>query len=280
MGMIRSASSEIFADPRHGQIAALSLLATLGTIYLAFEMDWWRPVTAIVTTMTVQFLISRILNARFDWRSAMITGLSMTLLLRTDGPALIVCAAALAIASKAVIRMDGRHFFNPAAFGIVATILAFEGAWVTPGQWGTGGLAVPVAVAAGLAVTYGVRRLEVPVAFLCFWALLVFGRALWLDDPLTIPLHQMSSGMIVVFAFFMISDPMTMPWHPAARIGWTALVALIGFLLQVNWIVAAGPMFGLIACAPLVPLLNRFFPAPAARWRAPSPSPAKESLHA
>lgn len=280
MGMIRLATERMFADPRHGQIAALSLLATLGALYLAFEMPWWRPVTAIATAVTVQCAIARILHVRFDWRSATITGLSLTLLLRTDGPELIVCAAAAAIASKALLRVDGRHFFNPAAFGIVLTVAIFDGAWISPGQWGTGGIAVPVAVAAGLAVTYGVRRLEVPLAFLCFWALLAFGRALWLGDPLAIPVHQLSSGMIVVFAFFMISDPMTMPWHPVARVGWTALVAATGFALQTSWIVDAGPMFGLIACAPLVPVLNRFFPAPAARWRAPSPSHVKESLHA
>ena len=279
MGMIRATTSEIFADPRHGQIAALSILATLGTVYLAFEMAWWRPVTAIATTITVQFLVAQILRVRFDWRSAAITGLSLTLLLRTSGPELVVLAASVAIASKALMRVDGRHFFNPAAIGIVITIALFDGAWVSPGQWGTGGLVVPVAVAAGLAITYGVRRLEVPLAFLVFWAILLFTRAIWLGDPMAIPLHQMQSGMIVVFAFFMISDPMTMPWHPAARLGWTGLVAVTGFALQTSSIVDAGPMYGLIAMAPLVPVLNRLFPAPSAKWRKPSSPPVKELVN-
>lgn len=269
--MLSKRTRLIFADPRHGQLLALGTLIALGTLWLSFEMPLWRPLTALAVALTTQAVLAGWLRARFDWRSAAITAGSLTLLLRTEGPELVALAAALAIASKAFLRIDGRHFFNPAAFGIVCVVLSFDTAWISPGQWGVGGIAVPLAVAAGMAVTYGVRRLEVPLAFLGFWALLSFGRAAWLGDPLAIPLHQMSSGMIVVFAFFMISDPMTSPWHPIARLIWIGLVALTGFALQVSWIVDAGPMFGLIACAPLVPLLNRFFPAPAVRWRTPSP---------
>ena len=42
---------------------------------------------------------------------------------------------------------------------------------------------------------------------------------------------------------------------------------------QTTWIVDAGPVWGLIAMAPLVPVLNRLYPAPAHRWRAPASHP-------
>jgi Na+-transporting NADH:ubiquinone oxidoreductase subunit NqrB len=258
---------QFFADPRHGQIAALAGLVVLGMAALAFEMPWWRPATACGTALLLQYGIARLMRLPFDWRSPLISALSLTLLLRTDGPFLVAVAAAIAIASKALVRIDGRHLFNPTALGIALTASLFPGAWVSPGQWGSAGLAAAFAVGAGLAVTYGARRLEVPLSFLAFWAALCFGRAAMLGDPAAIPLHQMSSGALVIFAFFMISDPMTSPWHPAARIGWTGLVALSGFLLQTGWVVAAGPIYGLVAMAPLVPLLNRLFPAPRFAWR-------------
>ena len=265
----------LIADPRHGQILALGGLVMLGTLAFAFEMPWWRPLTAIAAALAVQFAIARALGLGFDWRSPMISALSLTMLLRTDGWALVALAAGLAIASKAVLRIDGRHFFNPTAFAIAVVVLAFDGAWVSPGQWGTAGWAVVFAVGAGSAVTYGARRLEVPLSFLACWATLCLGRALWLGDPLAIPLHQLSSGALVVFAFFMISDPMTAPWNPWARLGWVAAVAATGFTLQTTWVVDAGPIFGLVAMAPLVPVLNRLFPAPAARWRKTSVTPPK-----
>lgn len=272
IGPIRNRMRHSFADPRHGQILALSVLVLLGAWAFSFEMPLWRPATAVGVALGIQALGAWIMGMRFDWRSPVISSLSLTLLLRSDGPELVALAAAIAIGSKFVLRIDGRHFFNPTALGIVVVVLAFDGAWVSPGQWGATGFAAVAAAGAGLAVTYGARRLEVPLAFIGFWAALSFGRALWFGDPLAIPMHQLSSGALVVFAFFMISDPMTAPWNMAARLFWVGAVAVTGFALQTTWIVTAGPIFGLVAMAPLVPILNRFFPAPAMRWR---PAPAQ-----
>ncbi len=270
--------SDSFKDPRHGQILSLCCLVFLGAWAFSFEMPYWRPITAVATALAVQFWASWIAEIRFDWRSPLISSLSLTLLLRTEGADLVALAAFIAIASKFLIRFDGKHFFNPTALAIVVVVLTCDGAWVSPGQWGAEGWAAVAAAGAGLAVTYGARRLEVPLAFLGFWAVLVFGRAIWLGDPLAIPLHQMTSGALVVFAFFMISDPMTAPWNQGARLAWVGAVALTGFLLQVNWIVDAGPIFGLVAMAPLVPLLNRIFPAQAMAWRQQSTADTRKEI--
>ncbi len=278
---MRNKISAPFADPRHGQICALSGLILLGMVIFAFEMPWWRPTTAVLVALSVQTVLARLMGWPFDWRSPLITSLSLTLLFRSDGPELVALAATLAIASKAVLRIDGRHFINPAAFAIVVMVLAFDGAWISPGQWGAEGWAVIFAVGAGIAVTHGAHRLEVPLTFLAAWAALSFGRALWLGDPMAIPMHQMASGALVVFAFFMISDPMTAPWHPVARAVWVCLAAMTGFALQVSWIVTAGPLFGLLAVCWLVPILNRLFPAPQHSWRPTNTqSPRKEQVHA
>ena len=251
------------------------MLVLLGAWAFSFEMPLWRPATAVCVALAVQALGAWVTGLRFDWRSPVISSLSLTLLLRSDGPELVALAAVIAIGSKFILRFDGRHFFNPTALGIVAIVLIFDGAWVSPGQWGATGFAAVAAAGAGLAVTYGARRLEVPLAFLAFWAALSFGRALWFGDPLAIPMHQLSSGALVVFAFFMISDPMTAPWNLAARLFWVGAVAAVGFALQTTWIVTAGPIFGLVAMAPLVPVLNRLFPAPAMRWR-PAPEQSNQ----
>ena len=268
MSMFRSLIQSATADPRHGQILTLVSLILLGHVHFGFGLPLWQPAVAVASALSVQALLARVLGFGFDWRSPLITACSLTLLLRADGPELIALAAGLAIASKAALRIDGRHFVNPAALGIAATVLLFPGAWISPGQWGVEGWLVIFAAGAGLAVTQSARRLEVPILYLVSWAVLLTIRALWLGDPLAIPLHQMTSGALVVFAFFMISDPMTAPWHPLARAGWVILAALAGFALQMSWIVTAGPIWGLLAVCWLVPILNRLLPAPRARWHA------------
>jgi hypothetical protein len=51
--------------------------------------------------------------------------------------------------------------------------------------------------------------------------------------------------------------------------------ACLGFALQSAWIVTAGPIWGLALSAPLVPLLDRLFPAPRKRWVEPPLSEPK-----
>jgi len=255
------------ADPRHAQILALAGLVALGAWRFGFEMPAWRPGVALATALAVQWAVARAIARPFDPRSAAVTALSLTMLLRTDAAWPVAIAAALAIGSKAVLRVDGRHIANPAALGLGLTVLLVDGAWVAPGQWGTAGWLVVFAAGAGAAVTHGARRLEVPLLYLAAWAALAFARAAWLGDPPAIPLHQMSSGALVVFAFFMISDPMTAPRDRRARALWVCLAAAAGFALQHLWIVDAGPVFGLLAVCWLTPLLDRLTAAPAPDWR-------------
>jgi len=71
--------------------------------------------------------------------SAAITALSLTMLLRTMGWELAMLAAAAGVASKFVLRVRGRHIWNPAALAIVLVTSLLPGAWISTGQWGVGG---------------------------------------------------------------------------------------------------------------------------------------------
>jgi len=86
----------------------------------------------------------------------------------------------------------------------------------------------------------------------------------------------MSSSAPIAFAFFMISDPMTQPWHAGARAVCVVATAGLGFWMQTAWIVTtAAPIWGLVLSAPLVPILDHLFPAPRRAWAPPVPSTAK-----
>src|SRR5436190_15690360 len=88
--------------------------------------------------LLTQYLCTRIWNLpAFDPRSALISGLSLCLLLRTNSLLLAVATAAVTIASKFVLRFRDKHVFNPTNFGLVALMLATGKVWVSPGQWGS-----------------------------------------------------------------------------------------------------------------------------------------------
>jgi Na+-transporting NADH:ubiquinone oxidoreductase subunit NqrB len=206
---------------------------------------------------------------RFDPKSALISALSLCLLLRTDSLVLAAAAAAVSIGSKFVLRFAGKHVFNPTNFGLVALMLVSDSVWVSPAQWGSAALfAFSVACLGGLVVNRAARS-DVTVAFLAAWCAVLFGRALWLGDPLTIPLHQLESGALLIFAFFMISDPKTTPDTRAGRILFAVLVALGAGYVQFRLFRTNGLLWSLAACSPLVPLIDRLLPGEPYRWAAP-----------
>src|SRR4029079_10352776 len=120
-------------------------------------------------------------------------------------------AAAITIAGKFLIRVRGKHLFNPTNGGIVAMLLLTGQVWVSPGQWGAAAFLAFLLACAGTLVVTRAARSDVTFAFIAAYAALVLGRALYVGDPMTIPLHRLESGALLLFAFFMISDPKTTP---------------------------------------------------------------------
>lgn len=268
-------------DPRPFQIAALTMLVAMGIWRLGFEL---RPaiVAAIAgTALATQWLCSRyVARIPFEYKSALITALSLTLLLRTESILFAAAAGLLAIGSKFFIRVGTKHIFNPANFALVACTVPFGAAWISPGQWGSAALYLVVIAGAGLLVLNRVGRYDVTVAFLAAYVGGLFARAIWLGDPLTIPWHQMQSGALLIFAFFMISDPKTTPDSRVGRIAFGVAVAALALILQFGFYQPLGLIYALVLCAPAVPLIDQLLPAIRYRWsvRAALPTTLKGDL--
>lgn len=264
-------------DPRFYQIAVLSSLVIYGIVALDFGVRFENAVAIIATALAVQFLGTRLARLpRFDPLSPLITSLSLTLLLRTDLVAIAAIAAAIAIGSKFLVRVRGKHVFNPANVAIVTLMVLSDHAWISSGQWGNAALGAFALACLGCVVLTRARRAETTIAFLCAYALLLFGRAIWLGDPLTIPAHQMQNGALLLFAFFMISDPKTTPDTPAGRVFYAMLVASVAYTIQFIFYQPHGPIIALILTAPLVPVIDFVFHGSIYRWDRPSAGPLQQ----
>ncbi len=254
-------------DPRHYQILVLASLLLYGVTRLDFEVEPRNAAVLLAGVLAVQALCTRLWRLpAFDARSALISGLSLCLLLRTGSPLLAVAAATLAIASKFTLRIRGKHVFNPTNFALVALLLATDGAWVSPGQWGNVAFFGFLMACLGGLVVYRAARSDVTFAFLFFYTAMLFGRALWLGQPPATPLHMLQNGALLLFAFFMISDPKTTPDSRAGRVLFAALVALgAGFVAFVLYR-PNGLLLSLAFLSPLVPLLDRLLPGDRYSW--------------
>jgi Na+-transporting NADH:ubiquinone oxidoreductase subunit NqrB len=269
----------VAADPRNYQIAVLASLLAFGQAALGFGVDAATAATLLGVTLALQALLDRTVEGRpFEPRSALVSGLSLCLLLRTSDLGLAAAAAAIAIGSKFALRWRGKHLFNPTNLALVALLAATDRVWASPGQWGTATVfAFAVACAGGL-VLYRAGRADITLAFLATYVGLLFARALWLGDPLAIPLHQLQSGSLLIFSFFMISDPRTTPDARAGRVVFAAVVAFLAVYLRFLRHEPQAILFALALCAPLVPLLDRLFPAPRHRWRPAPPTGGSDAV--
>lgn len=267
MQAVRSAQGRFFADARHIQLAALSSLVLLSNFWSDFGAGPMSFIAAAAGTLSVQMLFAWRRGEALEWRSALITAFSLALLLRAPGPLWHFAAGGAAMASKFLIRARGKHIFNPANFAVVAAILLFDAAWISPGQWGQ------VAWIAGLIIVFAAlvlgcaRRLDIAVAFLLSYALFLFARAVWLGDPLAIPLHQLQSGAVLIFTGFMITDPRSTADHRAGRILFAIAVAALAVLLSIRFQLVGAPLFALALLSPLTPLIDRILPAARFQWR-------------
>lgn len=269
-------------DPRLYQIGVLSALLTYGALWLDFGVSPARIGLTLGVCLATQYACSRLWALpRFDPLSALISGLSLCLLLRTDRPELVVVAAVVTIASKFLCRVEGRHLFNPTNLGLVVMLCASGQVWVSPGQWGSVAFAAGLLAGLGGLVVHRAERGDVTYAFLAAYGLLVVGRALWLGDPLTIPLLHLQSGALLLFAFLMISDPKTTPDSRAGRICFAVLVASGGAFVEFGFHRPNGLLWSLAAVAPLTVVINRFLPGPRFDWssRDAADVPARRSRH-
>jgi enediyne biosynthesis protein E5 len=199
--------------------------------------------------------------------SAIITCFGVSLLLRSDTLWVHPLAAALAISSKFVLRVDGRHVFNPANLAVIAGLAFLPGTWVSPGQWGNDVALAAWFVALGGLVTQRARRWDIAWAFLAGWFALVAARVLWLGQSWPILAHQLGNGGLLLFAFFMISDPMTIPDRRETRIAYALIVAALAFAWQYVLFKPNALLWALFIASPLVPLIDRFRPGERFAWR-------------
>lgn len=258
-------------DPRHYQIVVLSSLLIYGVGWLSFDVG-----AAEIAILLGSALIAQLVCAKFfegassDPRSALISGLSLCLLLRANDPALLMLASVITIASKFFLRWKRKHIFNPTNFGIVAMVVLTGGVWVSPAQWGSKLHFAFLMACLGGMVIHRAMRSDVSCAFIACYAALLFGRAFWLGDPWAIPIKQMQSGALMLFTFFMISDPKTTPDARGGRILFGCLVAAGAVYVQFALYRTNGLLWSLALCSLFTPLIDYIFPGNKYQWQRPN----------
>lgn len=268
-------------DARWFQILFLASFLGLGALARDFALTplqiEWTFASALATQAAWQWALDLPGKKRWGgYLSALISSFGICILVRADSAwahPLLACAA---MSSKYLIRMGPAqcksHVLNPANLAAFAAWAWLPGAWLSPGQWGSGSMAALWFVALGGLVTQRIQRWDVSLVFLATWGALLALRLAGLDyawNPgSAMWLQQISNGAVLLFAFFMISDPMTTPQRRSARIAYAVLVALGAFVWQFVLYKPHGLIAVLFMLSWAVPLCNHRWPQNRFAWKA------------
>ncbi|MGZ8538459.1 MAG: RnfABCDGE type electron transport complex subunit D, partial [Flavisolibacter sp.] len=223
-------------DPRYFQVIFQAVFLSYGIIYLDWKADWLHYFISIAGCLFFNYVFESIKQKRLLpligkagiilWGfSVLISAMSLCLLLKVNEWTTSLLAVFFTVASKYIFKTGKKHIFNPSALGIVAALIITNDAWLSPAQWGSDAVIFFSVITLGTIVVTRVQKLDVSLAFLITFVGLLYWRQVYvLGWPLDHFIHSISTGSLLLFSFFMISDPRTSPDHPIARIIWAVSI--------------------------------------------------------
>ena len=252
-------------DPRPFQIIFLSSLLLLGLFRLEFRLELAQVVLTFAAGLCAQGYFLNRFRLKDGYLSALVTCLGICLLVRSDVIWVHPLAAAVGVGGKFLLRARGKHLFNPANLGVVFVLLAGR-AWVSPAQWGHEAMIAAWVLLIGATVVWRARRSDVSVAFLGFFLALCALRVFWLGQRWAVLEHRLDDGSLLIFTFFMISDPRTIPDSRRGRVALAGLVALFSFVWQFGFYRLNGLFYALFLLTPTTVLWDLLWPGDKYEW--------------
>ena len=282
-------------DPRLHVAAVIITVHVLGQVGLHFRVSIPQILAAILTTAVIEVALTFRSTRMFVWpASAMLTGSGVALILRvvgtppdqpwnTDSWYVFAGVAAFSLLTKYVIKYRGSHVFNPSNIGLVVAFIVLGSTRVEPLDFWWAPLnvwmiaAYAVIIGGGLLIT---RRLRLLGLAATFWVTLSVGMGLlaasghcmtanWAFAPVCGADFWrviVTSPEVLIFLFFMITDPKTVPGGAVGRVVFGFLVAVASTLLLAPMTDEFGTkvalLSGLVAVCAARPIVDRLVPAP------------------
>ncbi|MFL6036626.1 MAG: FG-GAP-like repeat-containing protein [Gaiellaceae bacterium] len=247
-------------DPRLHLAAVIFSLQILGQVAFDFRVSIAQILISLATCAVLEVGIAAWRQHVLLWpASALITGNGVSFILRVPGTQhgdwwsmhgwrIYAGTAAVSLLSKHLIQVRGGHIFNPSNFGLVLCFLVLPRTMAEPLDFWWGpmspwlALAFAIIVGGAVAILTRLKLLGIAVGFWIAFAagigvLAATGHAMsarWHLGPITGAYFWwtlVTSPEILVFLFFMITDPRTTPRGQRARVVYAVCVGLLAALL-------------------------------------------------
>jgi len=231
----------------------ISLILLVGHFSFGILESFNAILVSIGTSIVTELLLSKLMYG--EWRknfsSAYITGISISMLIRSTFLWPFALAAVLSIMSKYILKHRGRHIWNPSNFGL--SWLFFFAPFSVAGlsiQWGNNILPMLVIWALGIVIVLKARRLHITLTYVLGFLFFAYLRSLLTGASFFTEVAPLTGPMYQLFVFFMITDPATTVKNRKGQMLVAFLIALVEFILRLNEFIYA-PFYSLFLVGPI-----------------------------
>jgi len=244
-------------DKRYLAPILVTLVLIVGQVTFGFLESWSRTMLAIGTAMGIELVLARLFFGSWPHlASAYISGISVGMLVRSPFIWPYALCSAISITSKYVLRVDGRHIWNPSNFGIVAMlVLAADSVAGLSVQWGNNLLPMIVVWCFGSVIIHSLGRFHITVTYVASFLVFAALRSAVTGHPFVSEAAPITGPMYQLFIFFMITDPKTTVRSFRGQCGVAFLVAAAEAAFRLmEWVHA--PYYALFLVGPAANLVE------------------------
>jgi Na+-translocating ferredoxin:NAD+ oxidoreductase RnfD subunit len=244
-------------DNRYVAPLFITCILLVGHLSYGILESYKKTALAIVAALITELILGRIFFGKWlNLASAYITGISVGILVRSPAYWPYALCSVISIMSKYVLRVKGRHIWNPSNFGIaVLLFLAPETMAVLSIQWGNNYWSLLVIWILGSIIIWRARRFHISATYVVSFFLFAFLRSWITGDPWQAEVAPITGPMYQLFVFFMITDPKTTVKSKMGQCVVAFCVALAEFILRLDQVVYA-PIFALFFVGPAANLIE------------------------
>ena len=259
---IEAAAWKRFLGPENRYLAPMFITCILVVGHLSFGIleSYKKTGLAILVSLLAELILGRVFTGKWpNLASAYITGISVGILVRSPAFWPYAICALVSIMSKYVLRLKGRHIWNPSNFGIsVLLFLAPETVASLSIQWGNYLLPMVVIWILGSIIIWRVRRFHITGTYVVCFVAFAFLRSYITGSPWQSEIAPLTGPMYQLFIFFMVTDPKTTVRSKFWQCVVVSLVALVEMILRLSQVVYA-PFYALFLVGPAALLIEMWF---------------------
>jgi Na+-translocating ferredoxin:NAD+ oxidoreductase RnfD subunit len=236
----------------------ITVILVIGHFSFGILETYEKTLVAIVSAIGAELLFGRLTYGKWlHPASAYITGISVGILIRSPFIWPYFFASVISILSKYVLRLDGRHLWNPSNFGIEALLfLAPDTVSVLSIQWGNNLWPMAIIWTLGFIIVWRVGKLHVSAAYVAAFVVFAFVRSAITGTPWLATLAPVTGPMYQLFIFFMVTDPGVAVRSKGGQVATVVAVAFVEMLFRLNEVVYA-PLYALFFVGPAALLIDR-----------------------